>query len=77
MYQDPYKVLGVSPNATNEEVKAAWDLLRQGPLNYGADGIQGEILHHGGQCLKARSEKRTGRAGGKAGTGRRGLGVVI
>lgn len=27
----------------NEEVKAAWDLLRQGPLNYGADGIQGPV----------------------------------
>lgn len=27
----------------NEEVKAAWDLLRRGPLNYGADGIQGPV----------------------------------
>lgn len=27
----------------NEEIKEAWDLLRQGPLNYGADGIQGPI----------------------------------
>ncbi len=27
----------------NEEVKAAWELLRQGPLNYGADGIQGPV----------------------------------
>lgn len=27
----------------NEEVKAAWDLLRKGPLNYGADGIQGPV----------------------------------
>ncbi|MBO7295145.1 MAG: alpha-N-acetylglucosaminidase, partial [Bacteroidaceae bacterium] len=27
----------------NEEVKAAWDLLRQGPLNYADDGIQGPV----------------------------------
>ena len=27
----------------NAIVKEAWDLLRQGPLNYGADGIQGPI----------------------------------
>ncbi len=27
----------------NEDVKAAWELLRQGPLNYGADGIQGPV----------------------------------
>ena len=27
----------------NEEVQAAWELLRQGPLNYGADGIQGPV----------------------------------
>ena len=27
----------------NAEVKEAWSLLRQGPLNYGADGIQGPI----------------------------------
>ena len=27
----------------NAEVQAAWELLRQGPLNYGADGIQGPV----------------------------------
>ena len=27
----------------NAVVKEAWDLLRQGPLNYGADGIEGPI----------------------------------
>ena len=27
----------------NEEIKEAWSLLRQGPLNYGADGIEGPI----------------------------------
>ncbi len=27
----------------NEEIQEAWSLLRQGPLNYGADGIQGPI----------------------------------
>ena len=27
----------------NAIVKEAWDLLRQGPLNYGADGIQGPV----------------------------------
>ena len=27
----------------NNEIKEAWSLLRQGPLNYGADGIQGPI----------------------------------
>ena len=27
----------------NEEIKEAWSLLRQGPLNYGADGIQGPV----------------------------------
>ena len=27
----------------NAVVKEAWDLLRQGPLNYGADGIQGPV----------------------------------
>ncbi|MBR3859226.1 MAG: alpha-N-acetylglucosaminidase, partial [Bacteroidaceae bacterium] len=27
----------------NEVVKEAWSLLRQGPLNYGADGIQGPV----------------------------------
>ena len=27
----------------NDEIKAAWDLIRQGPLNYGADAIQGPI----------------------------------
>ena len=27
----------------NDEVKAAWDLIRQGPLNYGADAIQGPV----------------------------------
>lgn len=27
----------------NEVIKDAWDLLRQGPLNYGADGIQGPV----------------------------------
>ncbi|MBQ8270690.1 MAG: alpha-N-acetylglucosaminidase C-terminal domain-containing protein [Bacteroidaceae bacterium] len=27
----------------NEEIKDAWSLLRQGPLNYGADAIQGPI----------------------------------
>ena len=28
----------------NSVVKAAWSLLRQGPLNYGADGIQGPVV---------------------------------
>ena len=27
----------------NAELQAAWELLRQGPLNYGADGIQGPV----------------------------------
>ena len=27
----------------NADVQAAWELLRQGPLNYGADGIQGPV----------------------------------
>lgn len=27
----------------NEEIKEAWSLLRQGPLNYGADAIQGPV----------------------------------
>ena len=27
----------------NAEVKAAWDLIRRGPLNYGADAIQGPV----------------------------------
>ena len=27
----------------NAELQAVWDLLRQGPLNYGADGIQGPV----------------------------------
>ncbi len=27
----------------NEEIQEAWSLLRQGPLNYGADGIQGPV----------------------------------
>ena len=27
----------------NAEMQAAWELLRQGPLNYGADGIQGPV----------------------------------
>ena len=27
----------------NAEVKAAWDLVRRGPLNYGADAIQGPV----------------------------------
>ncbi|MBO7239361.1 MAG: alpha-N-acetylglucosaminidase [Bacteroidaceae bacterium] len=27
----------------NAEAQAAWDLLRQGPLNYGADAIQGPV----------------------------------
>ena len=27
----------------NAEVQAAWELLRQGPLNYGADAIQGPV----------------------------------
>lgn len=27
----------------NDEIKEAWSLLRQGPLNYGADGIQGPV----------------------------------
>ena len=27
----------------NTELQAAWDLLRQGPLNYGADAIQGPV----------------------------------
>lgn len=29
--------------AENEVVHEAWELLRQGPLNYGADGIQGPV----------------------------------
>ncbi len=29
--------------ADKDEIKEAWSLLRQGPLNYGADGIQGPI----------------------------------
>ena len=29
--------------ADNVVVKEAWELLRQGPLNYGADGIQGPV----------------------------------
>lgn len=27
----------------NDEIQEAWSLLRQGPLNYGADGIQGPV----------------------------------
>ena len=27
----------------NDEVKVAWDLIRRGPLNYGADAIQGPV----------------------------------
>lgn len=69
--KDPYKVLGISPNATNEEVKAAYKALakKYHPDNY-ADSPISDIAEEKMQEInEAYDEILRQRAEGKGGNG--------
>ncbi len=73
---DPYKVLGVSPNATDEEVKEAYrtlakkyhpDQYAQSPLADLADEKMKEINEAYDEIVARRKNKKTGGYAGSAG----------